>query len=162
MINAVHRAWRLRMRIPIILSVLYLAPGVLMPWVSYDLRSIRVTDGLTAEGAWVQADRSTHLGGNIRFRTIFYSAVSGLPVCSPRWSEAFPYQRFQTGVIDKPLWWWVGGKDVLRRCMSEGLHDGEFYSATCHELMAFGDAVGIAQRCVESNTFRLGDRRDAS
>lgn len=160
MTEALHRAWRWRMRIPLFLALIYILPGALMPLVSYDLREVKVLSAPDAMGAWVSVDRATNLGGYIRFKVGFHT-LDGLPVCTPRWSDPFPYAKFVSGTITKPLWWWAGGKDVLQRCVDEGLLDGLFYATTCHELVTEIGEISYARRCKRSNIFMLGGPSDA-
>lgn len=160
MSEAFYRAWRLRMRIPILLAALYLLPGLLMPLVFMDLRSVWIADAKSAMASHVVVDRSTNLGGMLRFKVEYRGAKDNLLVCNPRWSQPHAYRPGLGDLIIRPLWWWHGGKGDLWRCASQGLHDGEFYATTCHELVALSGYLSLARRCVDSNVFRLGDPTD--
>jgi len=149
-----HHVMRLRMLIPIILSLLYLGPSMVMPYLWIDLREVTVTDANDALHARVHADRVTRLGFPGRF-TVSFRDIDGVPVCAPYVSPVIQHKGGLSTPIDKPLWWWAGGLRILRDCIEEGLADGVFYAMTCHQAMMWL-TIPIAQRCVRSNEFRLG------
>jgi hypothetical protein len=151
----VRRNTRLRMLIPVVLAFGYLAPSAIMPSIWIDLRAVQITDAVSADGAWVAAERQTHLGFPGRFQVMFRDAASDDPVCTPAYSPVFDYLPGRKNPINWPLWKWVGGKPELQRCVDEGLRDGTFYAVTCHEAVLFR-FVAIARRCRRSNDFTLG------
>lgn len=141
--------------LPLALSIAYLAPSAIMPLVWLSLRSVQVTDATTAMDAWVQVDRTIRTSFYGRFQVTFRDAATRQPVCTPPTSPEIKYEGGLSGEINRPLWWWTGGKAALRACEDEGLADGQFYAVTCQDVVAIWGG-SIARRCVQSNVFTLG------
>ena len=154
--SLIRRNTRMRMLIPVLLSLAYLAPSAVMPFLWIDLRSVTISDAPSAHEAMVDVDRSTRFGFHGTYHLTFRSAGDDLTVCNIA-GPKFQYKGGLTKPIRKPLSWWTDGEEPLNNCAWRGLMNGRFYLDTCQDVLIFG-VVSIARRCVRSNDFTLGDR----
>lgn len=141
--------------LPVLVSAFLILPGLIMPFVTIDLRSVRITGATSAMQATVVAHRETHFDFTGRFTVAFRHVGDDLLVCTPRPTKPFDYTGGLTKPVERPLYWWAGGMQELQRCVDEGLRDGVFYAVTCHDWLVMFD-LPLARRCVRSNDFILG------
>lgn len=152
----IRRNTRPSMLIPIIFALFWLGPSAVMKYVWIDLRSVHVTGGLDAFAARVDVDRTIRLGFPGSYSVSVRRVDDDLQVCAVH-SKVFDYRGgLSKPVEDMPISWWMQGYPPLSECIRDGFRDDEFYLTTCHDVVLFR-ALTFARRCVQSNTFKIGE-----
>jgi len=151
-----------RILYPLVLlaSVSLFAPSLVFDSVWYRLDSVHVYDTVVGQDPKMEIAGSVlrdHWGTySVTIRRVAYDGNPDWLICQGFPDTPFEYRQGDYHTIkDKTLSWWLGGRDRLDKCWSEGMDQPGLYTAnTCHFLLGpFG--IKVARRCLLSNPFTI-------
>lgn len=141
--------------VPVFLSLLWIMPSVVMPYVTINVKTVTISDAENALEAVVTVDRKTVFNFPGKYMVSFRDAETDVLACDPIRSDEIDYVGGLTASISKPLSWWAVNNEQLKSCIDHGLRSGTFYAVTCHDWLL--RHLPFARRCVRSNNFTLKD-----
>lgn len=149
------RLWRWVVLIPL-LWALAAAQAPLFRLLVYDLRAVTVANGVVGENLAVTVDRRIRHEARLTWVVTVRNAETHQAVCAPSQPVPQTYDPAASAaepVMQRSLFWLVGGKSAVDDCVSAGLGPGAWQLRVCHYRW------GVWHACRDSNLFRLEERR---
>lgn len=101
----------------------------------YELRSIRIEDGIVGEPPAIGVDRIVRrdFTGSYSVRILAFPSNNLICVAGP--FEPFPYRTTDAPLEGKDLAWWMRDRDAYDACVEQGMGAGNYVVVTNHYIL---------------------------
>jgi len=136
---------------------IYFLPTLLMSHLWIDTKSVFIQDSYVGDETIMIVDRDIKINFPGHYTVTIYRNGDQF-VCQSKSPSSIAYDKDKKLPEPLHLSWWLGGKDILQKCIHEGYTSGVFRVNTCHIVLFPLWEIPVAKSCKMSNKFARAEK----